>query len=60
MTPAEERFVQRVTESASALAEFFANETEEKMMAVLSDTRENLTADLAETPKSRLCSLLSL
>lgn len=59
MTPAEEQFVQRVTESASALAEFFANETEEKMMAVLSDTRENLTADLAETFGAEVAALFA-
>jgi (p)ppGpp synthase/HD superfamily hydrolase len=49
MTPAEEAFIQRVMASAAMLAEFFANETEEQMMAVLSDTRENLTAELTET-----------
>jgi hypothetical protein len=50
MTPAEERFIQRVMASASMLAEFFANEPDEtKVIAALSDSRENLTAELAET-----------
>jgi hypothetical protein len=47
MTPAQEAFVKRVTASASALAEFFANETDEtRVIAALSDSRENLTAEL--------------
>jgi hypothetical protein len=49
MTPAEERFVQRVMASAAMLAEFFANEPEEKMMAALSETRENLSTELIES-----------
>jgi hypothetical protein len=48
MTPAE-RFVKRVTASASMLAEFFANEPDDQMMAALSETRENLASELAET-----------
>ena len=48
MTPAEERFVQRVTESASALALFFASQPEERMLAALSETRENLALELTE------------
>ena len=59
MTPAEERFIQRITASASMLAEFFANETEEKMMAVLSDTRENLTAELTETFGTEVAALFA-
>jgi hypothetical protein len=49
MTPEEERFVQRVTASASSLAEFFVNQPEEMMTAALSDARENLATELAET-----------
>jgi hypothetical protein len=50
MTPAEERFIQRVTASASMLAEFFASEPDEdNVMAALADTKANLTADLTET-----------
>jgi hypothetical protein len=50
MTPAEERFVQRVMASASMLAEFFANDPDEdNVIAALSETKANLTADLAET-----------
>jgi hypothetical protein len=50
MTPAEERFIQRVTASASMLAEFFANEPDEdNVIAALSETKANLTAELAET-----------
>jgi hypothetical protein len=49
MTPEQERFIQRVTASASMLAEFFVNQPEDLMTAALSETRENLTADLTET-----------
>jgi hypothetical protein len=50
MTPEQERFVKRVTDSASMLAGFFVNESDEtKVIAALSDTRENLATDLADT-----------
>jgi hypothetical protein len=49
MTPAE-RFVKRVTASASMLAEFFANEPDEdNVIAALSETKANLAAELTET-----------
>ena len=50
MTPEQERFIQRITASASMLAEFFANEPDEdNVRAALADTKANLTAELAET-----------
>jgi hypothetical protein len=49
MTPAQEAFVKRVTASASALAEFFVNQPEDMMTAALSEARENLASELAET-----------
>jgi hypothetical protein len=49
MTPEQERFIQRVTASASMLAEFFVNQPGGLMTAALSEARENLTADLTET-----------
>jgi hypothetical protein len=48
MTPSA-TFVKRVTGSIEDLAMFFVNEPEEKVLAALSQTRENLTAELAET-----------
>jgi hypothetical protein len=60
MTPAEERFVRRVTASASMLAEFFANEPDEtKVIAALSDSRENLTADLTEAFGAEVAALFA-
>jgi hypothetical protein len=49
MTPAQQAFVKRVTASASALAEFFVNQPEDLMTAALSEARENLATELAET-----------
>jgi hypothetical protein len=48
MTPSA-TFVKRVTGSIEDLAMFFVNEPEEKMLAALSEARENLAAELAET-----------
>jgi hypothetical protein len=48
MTPSA-TFVKRVTGSIEDMAMFFVNEPEEKVLAALSQTRENLTAELAET-----------
>jgi hypothetical protein len=50
MTPAEERFIQRVTASASALGVFFAKQPDDEIvLAALSETKSNLTAELSET-----------
>jgi hypothetical protein len=49
MTPSA-TFVKRVTGSIEDLAMFFVNEPDEmKVMAMLSQTRENLATELAET-----------
>jgi hypothetical protein len=48
MTPSA-TFVKRVTGSIEDLAMFFVNEPEEKMLAALSETRENLASELAKT-----------
>ena len=49
MTP-EERFVKRVTGSIEELALFFVNEPDEtKVVAPLSETRQNLATELTGT-----------
>jgi|BarGraIncu00222A_1022003.scaffolds.fasta_scaffold10112_2 hypothetical protein len=49
MTP-EERFVKRVTGSIEELALFFVNEPDEtKVVAALSETRQNLATELTGT-----------
>ncbi len=50
MTPAGERFVKRVTDSAAMMAEHFAKEPNEvRVIAALEETRLNLTVELTET-----------
>ena len=46
---AEQEFVQHCVGAASKLALFFVNQPEDQMMAALSETRENLAAELTET-----------
>jgi hypothetical protein len=59
MTPAEEVFIKRVTASASMLAEFFASQSEEQTMSALSETRENLATELAETFGAEVAALFA-
>jgi hypothetical protein len=48
MTPQME-FAQRCAAAAADLALLYAGEPEEKMLAALSQTRQNLAAELTET-----------